>query len=71
MWPEDRHIEIIRLRLQQGGVRNERLLAELTDHVCCYLERQEGDDFEVLLDQGFFGISVSFTVCVFDMTSSV
>jgi hypothetical protein len=53
MWLLDEHIQVISKRLTEGGVKDGRLHADLLDHICSYLEEQEGDDFDVLLQQSF------------------
>lgn len=50
---QDEHLEIISRKLTAGGIRDVRLHADLLDHICCYLEEQEGDDFSLLLERSF------------------
>ena len=51
MWLHDEHILAISRRLTDGGVKDQRLHADLVDHICSYLEEQESDDFAELLEQ--------------------
>ena len=45
----DNHIDLISERLVKGGIKDKLLHADLLDHICCYLEEQDSDDFDVLL----------------------
>ncbi len=47
----DEQIEQISEKLSQGGVKDAKLHADLLDHICCYLEEQDGNDFETMLGQ--------------------
>lgn len=48
----DEHIDIIIGRLEEGGIKDPLLRQDLLDHLCCFIEEQDGTDFEVLLQEG-------------------
>jgi hypothetical protein len=50
----DEHIEMIRRKLSEGGINDVRLHADLLDHICCYIEEQEAEDFDLLLGQACY-----------------
>ena len=49
----DEHLDIITKRLVEDGIRDARLQSDLLDHICCYIEEQETNDFDLLLQQAF------------------
>jgi hypothetical protein len=49
----DEHIDIITARLKTGGIKDNRLLSDLLDHICTYIEENDGDDFNALLADAF------------------
>lgn len=46
------HIDTVVSALEAGGIRDEKLQADLLDHLCCYLEEQDAGDFEAALREG-------------------
>lgn len=54
----DTYIDIIDDRLKQGGIKDPRLHADLLDHICTYIEEQDGnEDFEELLHDALYALA--------------
>jgi hypothetical protein len=48
---QDEHIDTISRKLKDGGIVDARLHADLLDHICCFIEEQGREDFDMLLIQ--------------------
>lgn len=54
----DSYIDIIDARLREGGIKDDKLHADLLDHICTYIEEHEGDQgFEELLQQALRAVA--------------
>ncbi len=54
----DEHIDIITERLRADGIKDEKLLADLLDHICCHVEAHTGnEDFDKLLREAMLTVA--------------
>jgi len=59
---EEKHIDFIEKSLKLYGVQSESLREDLVDHICTYVESQDGNDFNALYQEALqkFGGYASF-----------